>query len=227
ILVVSPWFIRNYRVFHEFIPFRDVFPLALRVGNIGDTRHMLTPQAGPWASNPAEWSEFQKYGEIAYMAEKGRAARAYISSHRGEYVYNCLRRVIYLWTGFWYLDPQSLLGFPPEPADIFLFTGLSILALMGLRDAFREDAAGATPYALVLIFLPLVYYITSIEPWYRVPMDPIFIALAAYAITSRLSPAGGAQAAEVFAAGNSGSIEALNRRVSVESETLAAPAHLN
>jgi len=222
ILVVSPWFIRNYRVFHEFIPFRDVFPLALRVGNIGDTRHMLTLQAGPWASNPAEWNEFQKYGEIAYMAEKGRAARAYISSHRGEYVYNCVRRVIYLWTGFWYLDPLSLIGFPPEPADIFLFTGLTILALMGLRDAFRKDAAGTAPYALVLIFLPLVYYSTSIEPWYRVPMDPIFIALAAYAITSRLGPASGAYAMGEFAAGNSDTSEAQNLRVSVETATTTA-----
>jgi 4-amino-4-deoxy-L-arabinose transferase-like glycosyltransferase len=218
ILVVSPWFIRNYRVFHEFIPFRDVFPLALRVGNIGDTRHMLTLQAGPW-SNPAEWNEFQKYGEIAYMAEKGRAARAYISNHRGEYVYNCVRRVIYLWTGFWYLDPRSLLGFPPEPADIFLFTGLSVFALMGLRDACCKDAATAMPYALVLIFLPLAYYITSIEPWYRVPMDPIFIALAAYAITSRLAPALGARGADPFEAGNSAASQTQNRGVSVEMET--------
>lgn len=220
IFVVSPWFIRNYRVFHEFIPFRDVLPLALRVGNIGDTRHMLTLYAGPW-SNPAEWNEFQKYGEIAYMAEKGRAARAYISNHRSEYVYNCVRRVIYLWTSFWYLDSRSLLGFPPEPADIFLFTGLSVLALMGLRDAFCKDAAAAAPYALVLIFLPLVYYVTSIEPWYRVPMDPIFIALAASAITSRLSPAVSARGANVFAAGESDAGEVQNRRVSVETETMA------
>lgn len=227
ILVVSPWFIRNYRVFHEFIPFRDVFPLALRVGNIGDTRHMLTVQAGPWASNPAEWSEFQKYGEIAYMAEKGREARAYISSHRREYVYNCVRRVVYLWTGFWYLDSRSLIGFPPEPADIFLYTCLTILALMGLRDAFRKDPAMVAPYVLVLIFLPLIYYITSVEPWYRVPMDPIFIALAAYAITSRSVPAAGACAANAFEPGDSGASERRNRRGSIDRETIAAPVHLN
>ncbi|HEV2420688.1 MAG TPA: glycosyltransferase family 39 protein [Candidatus Acidoferrales bacterium] len=226
ILVVSPWFIRNDRVFHQFIPFRDVFPLALRVGNIGDTRHMLTPQAGPWR-NPAEWNEYLKYGEIAYMAEKGRAARAYISAHRAEYVYNCVRRVVYLWTGFWYLDPRSLLGFPPEPADIFLFTGLTILALVGLCDAFRNEAATAAPYALVLIFFPVAYYITSVEPWYRVPMDPIFISLAAFAITSRLAPAVGARGAEVFATGNSDASEAQERRIPIESETDAAPVHLN
>ncbi len=187
VLVVSPWFIRDALVFGKFIPFRDNFNLALRVGNIGDTRHMLTLQAGPWL-NDAEWNEFQKYGEIAYMAEKGRAARAYISAHRREYVANCVRRMIFVWTRFWYLDPHDLLGFPPEPAEIFLFTGLTVLALMGLRDVFHRTSYGAA-YAIVLIFFPVTYYLTSLEPWYRYPMDPMVLALAACAVTSRLAPA--------------------------------------
>lgn len=186
ILVVSPWFVRNAIVFHEFIPFRDAFPLALRVGNIGDTRHMLTLQAGPWENN-AEWNEFQKYGELAYMREKGHEARAYIQAHPREYIFNCVRRVIFIWTRFWYIPPKMAVDeFKPNPADIFLFTGLTILALMGVRDAFHQDAAGTAPYAVVLIFFPLVYYITSLEPWYRVPMDPMVMALAASAIASRL-----------------------------------------
>jgi 4-amino-4-deoxy-L-arabinose transferase-like glycosyltransferase len=187
LLVVSPWFVRNYRTFHTFIPFRDNFPLALRVGNIGDTRHMLTLEAGPWL-NSAEWNEFRTAGEFYYMREKGRAARAYISTHRREYVYNTARRIIFIWTDFWYLDPHSLLGFPPDPAEVFLFTGLTILALMGLRDAFRKGASIAVPYAIVSMVFPIAYYITSLEPWYRVPMDPMVMALAAYAVTSRLSP---------------------------------------
>ena len=208
LVIVLPWFVRNRHTFHKFIPFRDNFALALRVGNIGDTRHMLTLQAGPWL-NSAEWNEYRKYGETAYMEEKGRATRAYLSSHRREYIDNCMRRVIWMWTSFWYLDPRSLLGFPPEPADVFLFTGLTILALLGLRDAFRKSAATAAPYAIVLIFFPLVYYVTSLEPWYRVPMDPMVVALAACAITSRLSralpaPAAGPSVSAHFVADDEG-----------------------
>jgi 4-amino-4-deoxy-L-arabinose transferase-like glycosyltransferase len=33
VLSVSPWFIRNYRVFHQFIPFRTNFGLELQIGN--------------------------------------------------------------------------------------------------------------------------------------------------------------------------------------------------
>jgi hypothetical protein len=186
ILVIAPWFVRNYRVFHQFIPFRDNFGLALRVGNIGDTRHMLTLQAGPWM-NPAEWRQYQMLGEIAYMRYARDAAFDYIAAHPREYVDGCLRRIVYVWTHFWPLPPSLLEGFEPNPAEIFVVTGLTILALMGLRDAFRRKAPGAAAYAIVLLLFPLVYYVTSLEPWYRVPMDPMIIALAAYAIVSRLS----------------------------------------
>ncbi|HEV2303983.1 MAG TPA: glycosyltransferase family 39 protein [Candidatus Acidoferrales bacterium] len=185
ILVMAPWFVRNSRVFHKFIPFRDNFGLALRVGNIGDTRHMLTLQAGPWM-NENEWRLYQRIGEIAYMNYARDAAFDFIAAHPAEYVDSCIRRVVYVWTHFWPLPPSLLAGFEPNPAEIFLFTGLTILALMGLRDAFRKKAPGAAAYTIVLLLFPAVYYVTSLEPWYRVPMDPMVMALAAYAITSRL-----------------------------------------
>ncbi|HLW82866.1 MAG TPA: glycosyltransferase family 39 protein [Candidatus Acidoferrales bacterium] len=190
ILVISPWFVRNYRVFHKFIPFRDNFGLALRVGNIGDTRHMLTLQAGPWM-NPAEWRQYQRLGEIAYMRYARDAAFDFIAAHPREYVDSCIRRAIFVWTDFWSLSSEYLLGYPIQPAGFALYTGLSVLAFIGLRNARREGPAYATPYAIVLVFFPLTYYLTSVEWWYRVPMDPMVFALAAHAIVciaSRRSP---------------------------------------
>lgn len=198
ILVISPWFIRNERAFHRFIPFRDNFPLALRVGNIGDPVHSLTLQAGPWL-NDGEWREFQTYGEIPYMDQKKREARAYITAHRSEYVVNCVRRVVIFWTGFWYLAPRWRSDFAPAPSEVFLLGGLTILALLGLRDAFRRHAA-AVPYAIVFLVLPVAYYVTSIEPWYRFPMDPLIISLAAVAISSRLSASRASQSVDDLAA---------------------------
>lgn len=187
IIVISPWVVRNYRVFHKFIPLRDNFALALRVGNIGDTRHMLTLEAGPWL-NENEWRLYQRVGEIVYMRYARDAALDYISAHPREYVDSCVRRAVYFWTHFWPLPPKLLAGFEPNPGDVFLITTLTILALLGLRDAFRKKSHGAGAYAIVLLLFPAVYYATSLEPWYRVPMDPMVIALAAYAITSRLGP---------------------------------------
>ena len=180
ILVVSPWFIRNYRVFHRFIPFRDVFPLALRVGNVGDQFNLITLTMGPWESDQ-EWRDYQKEGEIAYMQDVWSHATSYIADHPGQYVGFFVRRIVYVWTRFWYLIPSSRYGYEPEPAVIFLYTALSILAFIGLRVGSSKDATIA-PYAIVLIFFPIVYYGTSIEPWYSSPMDPFLIGLASAAI---------------------------------------------
>jgi hypothetical protein len=93
-----------------------------------------------------------------------------------------VRRFIYLWTKFWYRIPSSRYGFEPDPADIFVYTGLSILALLGLLEGFPKGFAIRAPYAIVLLCVPPVYYVTSLEPWYSAPLDPFLIALAAGAI---------------------------------------------
>ncbi|HKF51120.1 MAG TPA: glycosyltransferase family 39 protein [Candidatus Acidoferrales bacterium] len=184
ILVVSPWFIRNYRVFHKFIPLRDVFPLALRVGNVGDQFNMITLTMGPWESDE-QWKDYQKSGEMVYMQHVWSHATGYIGDHPGQYIFSFVRRIIYVWTKFWYLIPTSRYGYEPDPVDVFVYTGLSILAFLGLRGAYRKSAVVGAPYAIVLIFFPIIYYGTSIEPWYSAPMDPFLIALAAAAIASR------------------------------------------
>lgn len=181
ILVVSPWFIRNYQVFHRFIPFRDVFPLALRVGNVGDEFSMVTLQMGPWASDE-QWQEFQKDGEILYTQNTWRVAMGYIRGHRKEYDFSVVRRIIYVWTKFWYLIPSSRYGYEPNPADIFIYTGLTILALLGVLEGFPKGFAIRAPYAIALFLFPVVYYFTSLEPWYSAPMDPFLISRAASAV---------------------------------------------
>ena len=42
------------------------------------------------------------------------------------------------------------------------------------------------PYAIALFFFPVVYYVTHPEDYYRRPIDPIFVVLAVYAVTSRI-----------------------------------------
>lgn len=182
LIVVAPWFVRNYVVFHRFVPFRDVFPLALRVGNVGDQYNMITLTMGPWESHE-EWQKYQKYGELGYMQDVWGHATSYIADHPDQYVYGFLRRMLYIWTGFWYRVPKARYGYDPEPAEILLYTLLSVLAFLGLRIAIRKKEAVA-PYAIVMIFFPIVYYGTSIEPWYRAPLDPFLIGLAGYAIAS-------------------------------------------
>jgi hypothetical protein len=90
--------------------------------------------------------------------------------------------VVYLWTGFWSFSQRYLQEEPADPYNMVFCTGLSVLTLIGLRRAWRIDPAIAMPYVLVFLFFPVIYYLTHPEDYYRRPIDPQYVVLAAYAV---------------------------------------------
>jgi 4-amino-4-deoxy-L-arabinose transferase-like glycosyltransferase len=184
IAVCTPWFIRNYVTFHEFIPIGDSLGLEFWVGNNGDTSYLYSKPAGPWHTQ-SEWLEYRDNGELSYFNHKGEQAKEYISNHPGWYIGTVLRRVVNVWTEYWSFDKVLLKDFPYEPIIVPLATILSIFTLLGLRDAFKKNFNAAMPYAIVLFFFPLIYYFTHTGDWYRRPIDPMFVILALFSLSVR------------------------------------------
>ena len=182
-LVVSPWFVRNYLTFHKVIPFRSCLGLELYCGNNADTWHWGPPGYHP-SDNEKEWQEYQQLKEIGYTEKKMREGLAFIRSHRLLYLKQSLRRVVYFWTGFWSFSRRYLAEEPADPGNMALSTAMTILAFAGLRRAFRLKLPVAMPFLLVFLFFPITYYLTHPEDYYRRPIDPLFVVLAAFAITS-------------------------------------------
>ena len=183
IVCVSPWFVRNYRVFHRFVPFRDTMGMELWIGNNGDTSHWRPTMIGPW-HNAQDWEQFKQLGELRYMARDQRWALAYIDAHPGFFVVTTLRRILYLWTGFWSFSRSYLAQEPLDVPNIFFSVSLTALCLIGLWRAFRANAMMAAPYAVMLLSFPVVYYFTHVEVYYRRQIDPMMLVLAVYAITT-------------------------------------------
>jgi 4-amino-4-deoxy-L-arabinose transferase-like glycosyltransferase len=183
LVFVSPWFIRNYHDFHTFVPFRDNLGLELYVGNNGDLSH-FAPSGHHPSDTDREWKEFQERGEIDYMKHKKQQALDFIRAHPGWFMWATTRRALYMWTSFWSFDRHYLEQEPTDPPNVFLCTLLTVLALAGLWRAFRARSSLAMPYAIALFCFPLVYYFTHEEDYYRRPIDPIFVLLAVYAVTS-------------------------------------------
>ena len=181
ILFVTPWFLRNYEVFHRFVPFRDTMGLELMIGNNGDTFHWRPRQIGPW-HNDADWQKFKQMGELAYMDEKKVQALEYIRGHKSWFAWVTVRRFVYIWTGYWSLDPRYLVEEPLDPANIFFSTSLTVLALIGLRRVFREHFPVAALYATMLLVFPVVFYFTHVEVYYRRQVDPQMVVLAVYGV---------------------------------------------
>jgi 4-amino-4-deoxy-L-arabinose transferase-like glycosyltransferase len=186
--VIAPWFIRNYATFHKVIPFRSCLGLELYCGNNADTWHWDPPGYHP-SDNEEEWREYQQLGEIGYTEKKMQLGLAFIRGHRELYVVQSLRRVVYFWTGFWSFSRRYLAEEPADPGNIVLATATTVLAAMGLWRAFRLKLPAAMPYALTFLLFPITYYLTHPEDYYRRPIDPLFVVLAAFAISSWKSAA--------------------------------------
>lgn len=182
--ILSPWFLRNYELFHRFIPVRSGFGLELYIGNNGYSQHWVNRTLHPNHSD-AELSEYERTGEMAYMDHKLRQAKDYIRSHPAWFAWMTFRRVIYMWTGYWSFDREYLKDEPLDPPNILVNTTMTLLGLLGLRRLFKRDAALAVRFAIVLLFFPLTYYISHPETYYFRPVDPLIVILAAVAIAGR------------------------------------------
>lgn len=174
---MSPWIVRNYQIFHKFIPVRDGFGLELYLGNSADTTHWANRNLHPNHSD-AELHEYETAGELAYMAHKQQQAVAFITAHPSLFLWMTLRRITYMWTGFWSFSRAYLINEPLDPPNVLVSTTLTILALLGLRRAFHLTPTIATRFALVMFFFPLAYYVSHPEAYYFRPLDPLISILA-------------------------------------------------
>ena len=185
VVTVAPWLIRNFQTFHKPIFFKDGFWLEACVGNLGNDLHWWNGKVHP-AGSAKEMADFQRLGELGYMAEKRRLGIAFIEAHPGTYVVRSLRRVVFMWTGFWSFNPEYLKGEPLDPENIVFLSSFAFLSLAGLYKAFRRTPEIAMPYFLVLLTFPGVYYLTHPDSGFRHPMDPLLIVLACSALISWL-----------------------------------------
>lgn len=184
IVVLAPWIIRNYEIFHRFIPVRSGYGLELYIGNNGYSQHWINRQLHP-NHNDAELAEYERAGEMAYMDHKRDQAMDYIKAHPGWFAWMTGRRIVYMWTGYWSLDRVYLKDEPLDPPNIFVNTTLSLLAFLGLRRVWKYDSSLAIRFAIVLFFYPLAYYFSHPETYYFRPVDPLIVILAAVAIAGK------------------------------------------
>ena len=167
-LTLVPWTIRNYRAFGRLMPLRDNFGLELWIGNrIGADEAHQYPSAFPLI-DPTEYNQL---GELRFMELKQRQASEFIRQHPAEFLRLSGRRIARFWS---------------EPKHSW-WVAISLLAWIGLVLALRREPPVAAPYAVVMLFFPLVYYITHTFPTYRHPIEPVVILLAVFSLQRGLT----------------------------------------
>jgi hypothetical protein len=59
-----------------------------------------------------------------------------------------------------------------------------VCGLLGLALMLRRRVEGAGLFALVFVLLPLPYYLVTVQPRFRHPMEPLIAVLAVYLFRS-------------------------------------------
>jgi Dolichyl-phosphate-mannose-protein mannosyltransferase len=181
ILCCLPWTVRNYAVFHRFVPLRSNFPLELYIGNNENYDEKRVRYPGP-ITKERELVRYFHMGEMPFMDEEMRKAKNFIFTHPRMELILFGDRVIAFWTGL------------PHPIDSFLNT--DSLLVQGLLLGSTTSALGAlcgiivlawrrSPYTIPVaafpIVFPFLYYVTHTSLRYRHPIDPVVLLLTGIA----------------------------------------------
>jgi 4-amino-4-deoxy-L-arabinose transferase-like glycosyltransferase len=191
---VAPCLVRNYRTFGRPVFIRSNFGAELRMGNgswaNGTWMYFLHP-----TQNKLQFQQYQRMGEMAYVAERKRQAIEFIRQHPGRFLLISLKRFIYYWAGV----PRSSEIWWLAQTKNSLFLASSVLCFWGLGRALRLRKPGAWLFFWLILLYPVVYYVVFPHARYRHPIDPEIGMLAIFLITeakprsdrARLSSPGG------------------------------------
>jgi hypothetical protein len=188
VLCCLPWTIRNYAVFHSFVPLRSILGLQLWVGNNPQARVIWLGEQHP-IHDSAERKHYVEVGEIAYMREKEQAAVRYMLTHPGHEAQLIAGRFVSFWAGG---TPSPLTDLLRNPSLWFRYVLIFNLAVAvgtvaGLFRLWRLRSAYLLPLAVFPVVLPWAYYLTLSLPRYRHPIDPVLMLLTAAAFLARHS----------------------------------------
>jgi hypothetical protein len=191
IVCCIPWSVRNYLVFHKFVPLRSNFALELWVGNNDsyDENSQVVPPPDPARE---ELREYIRVGETAFMAEKWRTATVFIRTHPRLEAALWGRRFVAMWTG----AENPVRAFQDAETSLVRIVLLSnflaaIGTVAGIVVLISRRSIYAFPLAAVPILYPVVYYATHASLRYRHPIDPVLLILFAAGVAGILSPRNG------------------------------------
>ncbi len=185
LLCCVPWTVRNYRVFHAFVPLRSILGLQLWMGNSELAKDVWLGEGHP-IRDTAEREKYIEMGEIAYMRAKRNLALAYMAGHPAREAQLIGWRFLAFWTGGT-PHPLRFLGEDHTLWSMYVFV-FNVLAAVLAGVGVVALARGGNPYVLAAAVMPalypVAYYLTLALPRYRLPIDPLVLLLAAVAVLS-------------------------------------------
>ncbi len=179
--VISPWVIRNERVFHAFVPMRSNFGAELYQATIFENDGFPWGATLPMAEKTPEFQRYERLGEVEFSRQQGQRAMVAIRAHPRLFLRNTVRRVYFFWVGV--PHPQDA-GVLVEAMRLTNFCFFSISGWLGLVLALRRRVAGAWLFFWAFAMIPFLYYFVTVQARFRHPLEPLICVLTVYVFQS-------------------------------------------
>jgi 4-amino-4-deoxy-L-arabinose transferase-like glycosyltransferase len=216
VAVCTPWVIRNSVEMHAWIPLRSNLGYELWQGNRPGGDGFFEPRLHPNV-NGEQAAELRRLGEVGYMHSRMVAAEGYIAAHPGLFVLLSLKRAYYFWIG---------VGRQSAPLIVAYIVGTSLLGFWGLGRLWRVERGLVVLFLGPILLFPFPYYLTHPDFRFRLVIDPMMTALAAYAVVGVLFPGAEARIFDGFGMSRlkPGPISGATATAEINTEILASPA---
>ena len=172
---ITPWLVRNYRAFGQFVFIRSNFGEELRLGNGPGADGAWMEYLHP-TQDSVEMQRYKQMGELQYVAVRKQEALTLIRQDYGRFFWLDVKRLIYFWAG----APRPGHTGALEMLKNSLFLASSVLAFWGLGRALRKRQPGAWLFLWLVVLVPAVYYFTFVQLRYRHPIEPELAILCVY-----------------------------------------------
>ena len=180
-LVVAPWVVRNERVMHGFVLTRDNFGVELYNSSLPSNDGLPWGTAMPlWQGDPV-FRVYEQMGELKFAQMREKQAMENLRAEPALFVRWTVGRFFFFWDG----TPH-----PPDrhPVMEYLrqlsYSFLSACGLLGLVWMLRRRVVGAGLFALLFLLVPLPYYLVTVQPRFRHPLEPLIAVLAVWLFRS-------------------------------------------
>lgn len=179
--IIAPWTLRNWRVFHAFVPMRSNLGVELWAwNNTGANGIALGAPIQPSPHDPS-FVPYVNMGEIQYSRFRGAIAKHWIATHKKEFIRLSIRRFYFFWVSVPHpLDNHPLVEYGRE-LSYFL---PSLTGVLGLLLSLKRRVPCSGLFAMAFVLLPLTYYFVSVAARFRHPLEPLILILTIYLFRS-------------------------------------------
>lgn len=179
--IIAPWTIRNWRVFHTFVPLRDNLGAELEAGSGPGSNGFPTVATLPLVARAPQTMLYKSMGEIRYVRLEGANAKRYIAAHPGHYAAISLKRFYFFWMSVPHPVNRSALN---EFFRELNYCFLSVTGVLGLLLSLKRRAPAAGLFAWAFLLLPLTYYFIAVNARFRHPLEPLIAIFTVYLFQS-------------------------------------------